>query len=740
MVLNTVKITGTFNFPDASWTQHARAVFILSGFDTDTGVVTPDLVTVNLGPGGELDVDLWPNTAGLRGTIYRVYVDLFTDESYSKLIKRLDFGRIQISGPANIADLLDTPVSVPGFWYSAITLGEYNQMIEARDAAAASAASAAASFDEFDDRFLGAKAVAPTLDNDGNALLVGAVYWNTVSDQMFTWSGTEWLPTFRTGNTLRTVVTATAGQTVFTTPTYRVGANTLAVFVNGLKVLLTKDYTETDQNTITFTAGRASGDVVELIAVQSLGIGETTAQNVSFTQAGTGAVERTVDARLKEFVSVKDFGAVGDGVANDTAAVQAAIDAAFVSGKSVFAPAGDYYCPGGLVFSYTTTLYGKPVLVGEGASNTRFSTNTATPLITITGQWSVSEQQRNAFTGFSVNYTGGAAAGVGVRLTELSYCGFNDIAINRFANGLIGTDVIAVYFYKCMFVANTVGVLGNRAGFSNANAWGFYGCTLNGNTLRAMQINKGATLSLDSCTLEGNGEMATAETCAVYVNGSPNEGASGLTARNCYFEGNKGEADVILDVNDGDGAMHSFIGCTFNRISSTNYVTNNIKLMKSGTGFLGLTVAGCGFRPFNTYSPNSGRRCIAFSGSLANDDYQVTLLGNYFSSTVDVPVLGGVASSQKAFTSAWVRIIGATGGVVKSHNIASVSRTRTGVYVITFAQPFKSAGHSVSVLPIGVLGFGALVAETANTITVETYNGASVLTDWPAVSVTVHSE
>lgn len=143
MVLNTVKITGTFNFPDASWTQHARAVFILSGFDTDTGVVTPDLVTVNLGPGGELDVDLWPNTAGLRGTIYRVYVDLFTDESYSKLIKRLDFGRIQISGPANIANLLDAPVLVPGFWYSTITLGEYNQAIDARDIAVAAADAAA---------------------------------------------------------------------------------------------------------------------------------------------------------------------------------------------------------------------------------------------------------------------------------------------------------------------------------------------------------------------------------------------------------------------------------------------------------------------------------------------------------------------------------------------------------------------------------------------------------------------
>jgi hypothetical protein len=58
--------------------------------------------------------------------------------------------------------------------------------------ASSSAASAAASFDSLDDRYLGAKASAPTLDNDGDALLTGALYWNTSTNNLFIWTGSAW--------------------------------------------------------------------------------------------------------------------------------------------------------------------------------------------------------------------------------------------------------------------------------------------------------------------------------------------------------------------------------------------------------------------------------------------------------------------------------------------------------------------------------------------------------------------
>lgn len=63
---------------------------------------------------------------------------------------------------------------------------------------------------------------------------------------------------------------------------------------------------------------------------------------VGFKQSGAGAVDRLVQDELRERVSVTQFGAVGDGVTDDTAAIQAALDAA-----------NDVYCPPG-VYNFTT--------------------------------------------------------------------------------------------------------------------------------------------------------------------------------------------------------------------------------------------------------------------------------------------------------------------------------------------------------------------------------------------------
>jgi hypothetical protein len=64
--------------------------------------------------------------------------------------------------------------------------------VTSADSAATSASSAAASYDSFDDRYLGAKASDPTVDNDGNPLITGALYFNTTIPAMKVYTGSTW--------------------------------------------------------------------------------------------------------------------------------------------------------------------------------------------------------------------------------------------------------------------------------------------------------------------------------------------------------------------------------------------------------------------------------------------------------------------------------------------------------------------------------------------------------------------
>lgn len=167
-----------------------------------------------------------------------------------------------------------------------------------------------------------------------------------------------------TGNTASSVfdqqtLTATAGQTLFTLGyEYVTGTNAMAVYKNGSRLITGTDFTETSSTSVTLTMAAIAGDEYTFIGGQDVS-SSFSSSNVSFIQSGTGAVTRSVQTKLRETVSVKDFGAVGDGTTDDLAAFQAAIAAA-VSSKitRVYAPGGTYYLSGKLTLTRGITLYG----------------------------------------------------------------------------------------------------------------------------------------------------------------------------------------------------------------------------------------------------------------------------------------------------------------------------------------------------------------------------------------------
>lgn len=110
------------------------------------------------------------------------------------------------------------------------------------------------------------------------------------------------------------------------------------IFING--VYQEKDSYTLLGNVITFSIAPPLNSSIEIMTNETGVIGSTNASLVSYTAGFTGAIAQTVQTKLEQYVSVKDFGAVGDGVTDDTAAIQAAIN----TGKPVEFPAGSYRC------------------------------------------------------------------------------------------------------------------------------------------------------------------------------------------------------------------------------------------------------------------------------------------------------------------------------------------------------------------------------------------------------------
>ena len=128
-------------------------------------------------------------------------------------------------------------------------------------------------------------------------------------------------------NLISQLFTATAGQTLFilTSGAYTQGNNSLVVYMNGLKLRNGIDYTETSTTSFTLVNGASLGDELDCISGVTINAA-ISAGVVGFQPAGTGAVATDVQTVLRETVSVTRFGAVCDGITDDSTAVQKAVN------------------------------------------------------------------------------------------------------------------------------------------------------------------------------------------------------------------------------------------------------------------------------------------------------------------------------------------------------------------------------------------------------------------------------
>ena len=134
--------------------------------------------------------------------------------------------------------------------------------------------------------------------------------------------------------------------------------NNIQIYIDG--VYQNKATYSISGASVTFSEAPPVGASIEFIIGQAVTAISGDSDAITYTQGASGSQERTVTSKLQEFVSVKDFGAIGDGATDDTAAIQAAINSGT---KTIFFPRGIYFVGTQLTVGSASSL---AQFVGDG--------------------------------------------------------------------------------------------------------------------------------------------------------------------------------------------------------------------------------------------------------------------------------------------------------------------------------------------------------------------------------------
>ena len=361
---------------------------------------------------------------------------------------------------------------------------------------------------------------------------------------------------------------------------------------------------------------------------------------IGFIQAGTSAVATTAQAKMRETISVKDFGAVGDDTHDDTTNIQAAINYANTIGGDVYFPAGIYKITNGLTINNSgdTADTFKASMYGDSSSSARIHGMAGSyDMLTITGGTGAGVESHQVIRGLffvKEDYVGYCIGG-----DNLAFLSLEDVSCFNGAYSFYATDVLSSVFYNCVFRQATIGMRAEYTNFSYPNALTMVGCVVGNCRDAGIWIVGGTTFNMFGGSVESNGiDGSSATKFGVLLNNSGVQGSVSGNFSGVYFENNVGTADIWL-ANSAQPAAASISGCSFARISSTYYVTNNIYVETSGAGITqSVSVAGCGFKYFNTYVPNSGRKYIN-SSSTSGGVSTVAWSGCVFQSATETPTI-----------------------------------------------------------------------------------------------------
>jgi hypothetical protein len=410
----------------------------------------------------------------------------------------------------------------------------------------------------FADVYIGPSASDPTQRADTSALQAGDLYFNTTVNELRAYSGSQWVA--GTAGTVAVQRFNGDGSTVaFTLATAPAGENNTQVYISG--VYQQKDTYSVSGTTVTLSSAPPTGtNNIEIVTISTLALGETDASLVTYTPAGTGAVERTVQSVLRESVSVKDFGAVGDGSTDDTTAINAALDAS----TSVYFPAGTYIISAALTPLANTTISG----AGMYATVVKVAASAAATISAI----SLSNVGNLTFRDFTIDGNKAARSGsaTGNNITVLS-------SNNKFLN------------IKCINAPNAGFIVDGQTYTADLNE--FRGCVISSNGGVGLSQHTARNSNISQCEFSSNGlENLTIDN----------------TSHSCIVDGNRffkhlgGCGNIGWD--DGD-----------NSILSNNFIDNESDTTASVGNRNGICVnAQAGITTLSSITGNTILNCVEY--------------------------------------------------------------------------------------------------------------------------------
>jgi len=325
-----------------------------------------------------------------------------------------------------------------------------------------------------------------------------------------------------------------------------------------------------------------------------------------FIQAGTGAVQRTVESKLQDVVSVKDFGAVGDGVTDDTAAIQAAINYATANKKVLVGSAGTYritsslkfgsnfhYKGDGAIFRMDYRPTGSNVWRDALFANTNWATTTRTTNIIIDG----------------LQTEDGPGSGYGAHLTII---GGKDVLINNLRFNKTSGQFATAFACDNIVVSNCH-IVNDPSGQADPADRLFGDC---------LHFTQGNNITVTNCILEStsdDGIAFYAQDNGFLVNGAFSD-ITNVTVTNCVIKSVTNS--IRIGYSDSDGTRGEYTWVTKN-INISNCVANqrfNLQDFRAQSSPLieDITISNCVFDVEEASRPNiitggrSGARRTAY--------------------------------------------------------------------------------------------------------------------------------